>query len=387
MCDVGAFDVQIEDERAVESEDTKQSVLNLEMARLETAADRSEDEHDGGKGHGSPVVGEKGPGSGRSGERGEIGMKGEQTVIQSRAEIFFPSRADVQGIEIESQAADGEQKAGLRSDVFRMGAERDQRAEVVGKEIDADQQAGKEADAEEDDFFEDNSGEEENFGADEPEIGYVIAGEVRWNGDDHERGAQQAENDEGAATAARDGKLGENEFEGANQEQGDIGEIWLDGLKLQDAEEKKCVEKSGDGGDMLFEIGFDAAQDVGNTERQPVEEQHGDAGVIFGEEAAMRAVGAEDFVKPIEMIEVAGEDAENFELEPTHFQDNGDEADRKDHAGEQSIDGALIGAGRRCRRNFAETERNGCIAEKKGEAGDELGFVAQCVRGHGERHN
>ena len=58
----------------------------------------------------------------------------------------------------------------------------------------------------------------------------------------------------------------------------------------------------------------------------------------------MRAVGAEDFVEPIEMIEVAGENAEDFEFEPAHFQNDGDQSDREEHTCEQSVDGALIGS-------------------------------------------
>ena len=83
---------------------------------------------------------------------------------------------------------------------------------------------------------------------------------------------------------------------------------------------------------MLFEISFDGAGDIGNAKYQPVEEEHGEAGVVFGKGTAVSALEAEELVEPIEMIEVAGEDAENFELEPAHFQDNADKSDGQNHA-------------------------------------------------------
>src|SRR5580704_10169512 len=95
---------------------------------------------------------------------------------------------------------------------------------------------------------------------------------------------------------------------------------------------------------MLLEIRLDSTENVRNAERQPVEEQHGEAGVIFGESAAVRAVGTEDFVEPVEMIEVAGENTEDFQFEPAHLQHNRYKADREKYSREQPIYGAFIGA-------------------------------------------
>ena len=113
---------------------------------------------------------------------------------------------------------------------------------------------------------------EKYFGSDEPEVRDWVAGEMGWNGHHHERRAQETENDERAAAPSRDGELGKHEFERADCEQSYIGEIRSNGLELHDAKQKQGVEERGDGGDVLFEVGFDATQDVGNAKCQPVEE-------------------------------------------------------------------------------------------------------------------
>src|ERR1700722_7877666 len=136
------------------------------MAGLEAAAERGQGEHDGGEGYGGPIIGEKSPSGRCGGEDREIGMDVEQAAIESGAEGCFPSRCDVQRVEIKGEAANREEDAGAGGELFGFGAQHDERAEVVGQEIDADKQAGEEADAEEDKFLEDDSGEEKNFGGD-----------------------------------------------------------------------------------------------------------------------------------------------------------------------------------------------------------------------------
>ncbi len=64
-----AFDMQIEDEGAVHSENAKKRELNLEMARFEAAIENRENEHDGREGKSGPIICEKSPSSGCSGER------------------------------------------------------------------------------------------------------------------------------------------------------------------------------------------------------------------------------------------------------------------------------------------------------------------------------
>src|SRR5271170_3513338 len=134
--------MQIEDDHAIQSERAEQSVLNLKVARLKAAIESRENDHDGREGESSPIVCKKSPSRGGGGERSEIGMKVEQPAIESGAEGFFPARADVESVEIERDAANGEEDAGLRGKVFCFGTQHDQRAEVVSEKIDADEQAG-----------------------------------------------------------------------------------------------------------------------------------------------------------------------------------------------------------------------------------------------------
>ena len=52
---------------------------------------------------------------------------------------------------------------------------------------------------------------------------------------------------------------------------------------------------------------------------------------------AIGAIDSEETIKPVEMIQEAGEDAENFELEPAHFQNNQDETDRQEDTGGKAV--------------------------------------------------
>ncbi|HTC77396.1 MAG TPA: hypothetical protein VK657_02215, partial [Terriglobales bacterium] len=83
---------------------------------------------------------------------------------------------------------------------------------------------------------------------------------------------------------------------------------------------------------MFFEVGFYVAGNIGDAEDQPVEKKQRQAGVVLLEVPAVSALDAEKSVEPIEMIQVAGENAEDFELEPAHFQDDGDKTDGKNYA-------------------------------------------------------
>jgi hypothetical protein len=133
----------------------------------------------------------------------------------------------------------------------------------------------------------------------------------------------------------------------------------MHGLKPQQAKEKQRVEKRGDGGNVLLEVGLDAAGDIGDAKREPVEKQERKAGVEFGKGAALRALDAKNAVEPIEMVEIAGEDAKNFKLEPTHFENDADEANGEDHSGGQAVNSILA-------------QCDGGVAEQEREAGDEL---------------
>src|ERR1700687_122944 len=96
--------------------------------------------------------------------------------------------------------------------------------------------------------------------------------------------------------------------------------------------------------------------------------------MVFLKVAAMGTFDAEDAVEPIEVIQVAGENAENFELEPAHFQDNGNKTDGKNYAGGQAVDGVL-------------TQCHSGITKQKSQPGNELRAISQSVRGHRDGHN
>src|SRR6516162_2144461 len=69
------------------------------------------------------------------------------------------------------------------------------------------------------------------------------------------------------------------------------------------------------------------------------------------------------------MVQVGGENAEDFELEPTAAVDDGDQAEREDHTGGDGIDGVLA-------------DGDGGEGQKKREAGDDLRVVTQGVDDH-----
>ena len=63
---------------------------------------------------------------------------------------------------------------------------------------------------------------------------------------------------------------------------------------------------------MFFEVGFNRADNVGNAESQPVEEKQSQAAMVLLEVSALRSFDAKDAIQPIQMILVAGENAEHF---------------------------------------------------------------------------
>ncbi len=87
--------MQIEDERAVDREHAEKSVLNLEMARFETAVDSGQREHRRCKDNGSPIVCAEGPCGSGGGKSAKIGMDYQEFAIERAAERFFPARTDV----------------------------------------------------------------------------------------------------------------------------------------------------------------------------------------------------------------------------------------------------------------------------------------------------
>ena len=79
--------------------------------------------------------------------------------------------------------------------------------------------------------------------------------------------------------------------------------------------------------------------------------------------------GLDDAVQPDVVINVRGEDAENFELEPVTAVHDDDEPERENGAGGERVDGI-------------QTDANSEEGQKKGEAGDDLGVVAKGVDDH-----
>src|SRR6267143_134797 len=106
------FEMQIENDGAIESEQAEEEVLYLQVGRFERAAKSGEDQHDGGESERSPVVREQSPGSGCSGECTEIRMDGQQGTIWRVLKQIFPARADTMGIDIEDNGAEGEKDTG-----------------------------------------------------------------------------------------------------------------------------------------------------------------------------------------------------------------------------------------------------------------------------------
>src|SRR5437016_13578404 len=124
---------------------------------------------------------------------------------------------------------------------------------------------------------------------------------------------------------------------------------------------------------MFFEVAFYVAGNIGDAEDQPVEKKQRQAGVVLLEGPAVRPLDAENSVEPIEMIQVAGENAEDFELEPAHFQDDRNQSDGEKHAGRKAVDSVLA-------------ERHCGVTQQEGKTGYELRAIAQGVEGHSHRN-
>ncbi len=81
MSVVWGFEMQIDDDAAIESKRAEESVLHLQVARFESAAKSRENEHDGGESERGPIVREHSPGGGCGGEGTEIRMDGQEGAI------------------------------------------------------------------------------------------------------------------------------------------------------------------------------------------------------------------------------------------------------------------------------------------------------------------
>src|SRR4051812_11153067 len=142
-------------------------------------------------------------------------------------------------------------------------------------------------------------------------------------------------------------------------------------LILQYGHQQDAVEQPGDGGDLLFLLAGDSPNNVRNTVEQPVRNKDGGAGNELGERMLVSAHGLDDGAKPEVVIQVSGEDAKDFELEPLAFERDEDDADGEDDP-------------RRQRVNVNTADKDGGVGEEKGESGDDLRVVAQRVPHHRE---
>ena len=105
----------------------------------------------------------------------------------------------------------------------------------------AHKQARQQAKTAENDFFRDDSSREKGLGTHKPEDRHVVAGIVEWHCGKHQRGANHTQHNERLAPAFGEGQLGQKEFERTDDEQREISEFRLDGLKLHNAEEEEDV--------------------------------------------------------------------------------------------------------------------------------------------------
>src|SRR3954454_24805285 len=109
------------------------------------------------------------------------------------------------------------------------------------------------------------------------------------------------------------------------------------GLILQYGHQQDAVEQPGDGGDLLFLLAGDSPNNVGDTVDQPVRNKDGGAGNELGERMLVSAHGLDDGAEPEVVIQVAGEDAKDFEFEPVTLKRDEDDADSQDNARHQRI--------------------------------------------------
>src|SRR5713226_9779286 len=235
------FEMQIDDDATIHRERTEESVLPLQVPRLDGAAKGCDDEHHGGESKRRPIVREKRPGRRRGSERAEIGMYDEQRTIGRILKKSFPSRSNAERIEIEDKSAQAKEHPRIEDEIFFCETQVEEVAKINAKKMQADEQARQQTKTAENDFFGDDSSCQKSLRAHKPEDGHVISGVVEGNGGDHQRRAYHAEDDKGLTAAHGDGQLGKAELESPYKQEREIRKLRLDGLKLHDAEEQEDV--------------------------------------------------------------------------------------------------------------------------------------------------
>src|SRR5215469_14369110 len=80
------------------------------------------------------------------------------------------------------------------------------------------------------------------------------------------------------------------------------------------------------------------ANDIGNPEGCPVEEQQRCTRVIFRKCMSLSSIGPEQAIQPVKVVQVARLNAEELQLEPSSLDHDADEAEGKNYAGGQAVD-------------------------------------------------
>jgi len=168
-------------------------------------------------------------------------MDGQQRTIGRILKKIPPARADAERIEIEDESAQAKEHTGIEHEIFFCETQVEEVAEINAKKMQADEQTSQETKTPEDDFLNDDPSRQESLRAHKPEDGHVISGVVERSGGEHQRRAYHGEDDKGLTAALGDGQLGKAEFERPNEQESEISEFRLDGLKLHDAEEQEDV--------------------------------------------------------------------------------------------------------------------------------------------------
>ena len=99
------FAVQIHRQHAIHGQQTEQTVLHLQVKRLELLSKRREKQHDSGEGEGGPICGEQRPGGRGSGECSDVRVGPEHGRIREMAEELAPSASQIKCVCIEDHGA------------------------------------------------------------------------------------------------------------------------------------------------------------------------------------------------------------------------------------------------------------------------------------------
>ena len=96
-------------------------------------------------------------------------MDGQKRTIRRELKTFFPARANGQVVCVEPHRAETEKNPCGKFQAFTAHAQVDKIAEVEGEKPDADEKSREKAQTAKDDFFHHRSGNQENFGPNQPQ--------------------------------------------------------------------------------------------------------------------------------------------------------------------------------------------------------------------------